>query len=82
MDAVIFPILAEVTGTDAVHTLLLFLVIGIAVLAIYAVGKWAMGKLGAPPLVATGWDILFVLIGLIVLINFLLGLVGKPFIRW
>jgi hypothetical protein len=72
------------TGSDGglVHALFLFLIIGICVGAIWWVGRWFITKLALPALAMTIWTGLFILIGLIVLINFLLSLVGKGFIRW
>lgn len=39
-------------------------------------------KANVPPIAKTIWDGLFILIGLIVILNFLLGLIGKPFIKF
>jgi hypothetical protein len=43
---------------------------------------WFIGKLAAPGIVRTIWDGLFILVGLVVIINFLLGLGGHAFIAW
>jgi len=61
-----------------VHGLLLFLLVAICVLAIWYVGTWFISKLGAPPMALTIWNGIFLLVGLIVFINFLLGLAGRP----
>jgi hypothetical protein len=68
-------------GDGMVHQLLMFLLIGICVGLIYWVGKWFIGSVGAPPMASKVWDGLFILIGLIVIINFLLGLAGHPLFR-
>lgn len=65
-----------------IHNLLFVLVVGICVLAIWWTGKWFVGKLGAPGIVLTIWNGLFLLVGLVVVINFLLSLVGYNFVRW
>jgi hypothetical protein len=72
------------TGSDGglVHSLFFFLIIGICVAAIWWVGRWFFVKLALPAVAMTIWTGLFILIGLIVLINFLLSLTGHPFIRW
>lgn len=75
-------ILAAVDGSDMVRQLLIMLVIGICVLAIWFVGKWFIGKFGGPPLAMTFWNGLFVLLGLFVAVNFLLSLIGYPLVSW
>jgi len=65
-----------------VQGLLYFLLVGICVLAIWWVGTWFIGKLGAPAIVRTVWDGLFILVGLFVVINFLLGLTGHALVVW
>lgn len=65
-----------------INGLLLVLVVGICVLLIWWVGTWVITKLGAPAIVRTIWDGLFILVGLVVVINFLMGLVGHPFVQW
>lgn len=75
-------LIAAVGGEGIVRSLMIVLVIGICVLAIWAAGKWFMKVLGAPPHAATIWNGIFVLIGLLVLVNFLLGLIGYPLLKW
>jgi lipopolysaccharide export LptBFGC system permease protein LptF len=77
--------LAEALSTDSsglVHQLFLFLIVGICVALIFWVGRWFITKLAAPPAALTIWTGLFVLVGLIVALNFLLGLAGHPFVKW
>jgi hypothetical protein len=65
-----------------VYTFLRFLVIGIACLAVWWVGKYFIIKFGAPEIVMTIWCGIFILVGLVVFIDFLMGLVGRPFLNW
>lgn len=65
-----------------VQSLFYFLIIGICVALVWWVGTWFISKLGAPGVASTVWNGLFILVGLIVIINFLMGLSGHPFIRW
>jgi len=80
------PLFGEVTfgggGDGLVHALFLVLIIGICVALIWAVGRWFIQKLAAPALVMTIWNGFFILVGLIVVVNFLLSLAGHPFIRF
>lgn len=80
--AVISPVLAAVNGEDLVRQLLFLLVLGICVLLIWWVGKYFIGKMGAPAHAMTVWNAIFILLGLFVAINFLLGLLGKPLVKW
>ena len=72
------------TGSSGglIHTLLFVLIVGICVVLIWWVGTWFISKLGAPAIVRTIWDGLFILVGLIVVINALLGFGGHAFIAW
>ena len=73
---------ANTPSRGVIYTLLRFLVIGIACLAIWWVGQWFMHSLGAPSVAFTIWTGIFILVGLIVFIDFLCGLIGKPFLNW
>lgn len=75
-------LLAAVEASGIVNQLLIVLVIGICVALIWWVGKWFIVKLGAPPHALTVWNALFVLLGLFFAVNFLLGLVGYPLVKW
>lgn len=79
------PILAEVLVSNSsglVSQLFTALIVGICILAIWWVGRWFIAKLGAPAVALTVWTGIFILVGLIVVINFLMGLGGKSFIRF
>lgn len=60
--------------------LLQILLVLIAVALIWAVGAWVGKKFAVPTPALTGWDILFVLIGLILAVNLLMTLAGHGFI--
>lgn len=62
-----------------IFTIFIFILIG---LILWALGRFFFPKLGMPALGMTVWDGLFVLIAVIVVINFLAGLAGHPFIQW
>ena len=73
--------LAAVEGDSLVRNLFVLLIILICCGAIYYVGRIFISKAGKPlPLMV--WDGLFLLIGLIFVLDFLLGLVGRGFINW
>ena len=78
------PILAQVSvsGSGMVQALLYVLLIGICLGIIWFLGKYFAGKFGAPPLFMTVWNALFILLIALAFINFLLGLIGHPFIKW
>ena len=77
-----FAVMETSSSGGLVHGLLYVLLVGICVLLIWWVGTWFIAKLGAPPIVRTVWDGLFILVGLFVVINFLLGLSGHPLVAW
>jgi hypothetical protein len=80
------PMLAEVIrlgeSGGLIHSLLYVLIVGLCGLLIWWVGTWFITRLGAPSIVRTVWDGLFILVGLFVVINFLLGLGGHPLVAW
>lgn len=69
------------TGDGLVHQLFVVLLVGICCALIWWAGNWFMGKAGGPPLAGTVWNGLFILILLIVVINFLLSLAGHGFVK-
>lgn len=84
MTAAVIPILAQATisGSGLVESLLYVLIIGVCLGIVWFLGKYFMGRFGAPPMALTVWNALFVLLIALAFINFLLGLIGHPFIRW
>lgn len=63
-------------GGGFINGLLTLLLIGICLGLIYAVGRWFIGKFVLSELVQTCWAGLFLLILLVVVINFVMGLSG------
>jgi len=76
------PLLAEISGDGLVHQLMFVLIVGICVAIVWALGRWFIIVASLPTIVMTCWNALFLLLGAIFIINFLLGLAGHPFIRW
>lgn len=76
------PMLAAVDGEGMVRQLLVMLVVGICVLVVWLMGRFFLTKFGAPPIAMTIWNGLFVLLGGIVIINFLLSLIGHPMVKF
>jgi hypothetical protein len=74
-------LLADVAGGGLVHDLFAFLIIGVCCLIVWALGRWAITACGAPAIAMTVWTGLFIFVGAIILINFLLGLAGHSFIH-
>lgn len=76
-------LLAAIEAKDIVGQLLIVLVVGIAILLIWLAGKWFLTSVfKVSPGILTGWNALFVLLGLFFAVNFLLGLVGYPLVKW
>jgi hypothetical protein len=73
---------AASSGSGIIQTLLFILLLVICAVMIWWFGTWVLAKFGTPPVARTVWDGLFMLVGLIVLINFVLGLGGHSFIEW
>lgn len=76
------PLLAEISGDSMIHSLMYVLIIGICLGIIWWLGNYVMARLGAPPMAATAWTIIFVVLICFALINFLLGMSGHPLVRW
>jgi hypothetical protein len=75
-------LIADISGSDALHTLLIVFLVVLCGLIIWWLGKTFFPKFGAPPILLTVWDFLFILLGALILINFLMGLAGHPFVKW
>jgi hypothetical protein len=75
-----YLMLAEVGGGGVVKQLLYLLLVIVCCLIVWFLGKYAFQVFEAPPVFLKIWTFLFVLIAAIVLINFLLGLGGHPFL--
>jgi len=70
------------SGSGLIHSLLAVLIVGICIGIVYAVGRWFILKLTQSALVMTVWNGFFILVGAIIVINFLMSLTGHPFIQW
>ena len=51
-------------------------------LILWGLGRYFFPRMGMPPMGMLIWNGLFVLIAAIIVINFLAGMAGHPFIRW
>lgn len=73
---------AVISGDNFLSNMAALLVYIMCAAILWALGRWlfAIGKL--PPLVLTVWTAIFVVVGALALINFLLGLVGHGFHAW
>lgn len=74
--------IAQIATNGLVHSLMAVLIIGICVVLIYVAGAWFIRQVSAPPFAMTVWNGFFILVGLIVILNFLLGLDGHPIVVW
>ena len=75
-------VVAGGSGSGLIHQLFVVLVIGICALALWAAGRWIIVKLAAPGIVMTVWTGFFLLLGLIVVLNLLLSLIGHAFVTY
>lgn len=72
----------EIGGSGFVNQMVTLLVFGLVVLIVYLMGRYFATRPQVPPIVMQIWNGIFVLLGGIVLINFLMGLGDKHFIKW
>lgn len=75
-------LLAAVDGSGFLRQAFVIFIILVCALIVWWLGRTFFPKLSAPAVVTTVWDGLFILLGAIAVINFLLSLVGKGFIDW
>lgn len=80
----LIPLFADIqiAGGGAGRNILVVFCIILIGLIVWQLGRYFFPKLGAPAIVITVWDGLFVLIGAVAVINFLASLMGHPFITW
>lgn len=81
------PILADAFLKDPqagglIHGLFLVLIVVICVALIWAAGRWFIQKVAAPAVVMTVWNGFFILVGLVIIVNFLMSLLGHGFIAY
>jgi hypothetical protein len=75
-------ILADVSGgTGLVQLAVQVFVIGLCLLIVFALGRWVIAKFKLSDNVQTCWMGAFLILGAIVIINFLLGLSGHQFLH-
>lgn len=74
------PILAVATGL--IGNLEIGLIVIICLLVLWWIGKSLLTTFESPPAGFKIWNALFILLGGLALINFLLSLIDKPFIPW
>lgn len=67
-------------GSGLIRRLFILLVVGLAAGVIWWGGCYFIRVLSAPLWALTAWDGLFVLLAIVIVVNFLLSLVGKSFI--
>jgi hypothetical protein len=72
----------SVSGDGFIHQLIFVLLVGISAGILYAIGWWFIKRPPIPPIVLTIWQGLFILVGGLIIINFLLGLAGHGFVKW
>lgn len=77
-----YLMLAATSGEGLVRQLVVFVVVLICALIVWALGRWAIGALKAPPQALTVWNGIFIVLGALVAINFLLSLIGHPIIKF
>jgi len=72
------PILAVISGDTVLSALVQLVIWGLILWILY----WALGKIAPPePFMKIG-TVILVLLTVVVLVNILLGLDGRAFIRW
>ena len=76
------PMLAAISGEGLIKDLLKVFGIIICALIVWGLGRYFFPKLKMPAGGLMIWDGLFILLGALVLINFILGLFGSPLVRW
>lgn len=72
----------KLRGDGFLSQLITFLVVGLCVGLLYAAAHYFATRPKAPGIALTIVNGLFIIVGCLVLINFLLGLTGKAFIDW
>lgn len=70
--------IAVIAAGGLLHALVVLVIIGLILWIVW----WAVTQIPMPEPIRTVVRVLFVLIMAIVLINFLMGLIGEPFIAW
>jgi uncharacterized membrane protein len=73
-----------INGNGLIHNLMWFFLIGLAIGLIWYVGHWFISKINPPNAVVNMlWDGLFIILGLVIAVNFLISLAnGHGFINF
>lgn len=71
-------LLALISGAALIHGIIYLIICGV----IFWVLQWLIAYIGIPEPFAKVIKVIMALAVVIVLINFLLGLAGEPFIQW
>lgn len=82
MKLMLSEVIALGSGSGLVHNVFVVLIIAICLCIVWWFGDWAFKKLGVPAIVLTVWMGFFILLGVIIVLNFLLSLVGHGFITY
>jgi hypothetical protein len=84
MNSQVIPMLASTAGdgSSLVHQTFVVLVIAVCALIVWWLGNMAGKAFSAPAIAFTVWNGLFILLGAIVVINFLMSLIGHGFIQY
>jgi hypothetical protein len=72
----------SVSGEGLVHNALVFFIIILCLLIVWALGHFGFPKVKAPGFVIMVWDGIWCLLAAILVINFLMSLIGHGFIKW
>ena len=78
----IMAVAVSVGGGGLAHDVFVIFIFILIGLILWALGNYGFPKFGAPPIVMTIWNGLFILVGAVIVINFLAGLAGHRFIDW
>ena len=70
------------SGSGLVHALLWLLLVAICLGLIYGAGVWFIAALTGSAMARKVWDGIFIILGLVVIINFILGIGGHPLFSW
>jgi hypothetical protein len=76
------PFLAEISGSGFVHQLIAVLLVALCVAVVYGIGWYFFSKPPFGGIVLKIWNGFFILVGGLIIINFLLSLNGHGFVAW
>ena len=82
MNPIFSEALAVNTGHGLVHDLFTVFIVAVCVAVVWALGRGAATLFKLPALALQIWNGFFILVGAVIILNFLLGLVGHGFITY